>query len=436
MRFLYKRLSDSVSNKFQFRPEVISILNNISWLVFDKTLRLGAGLFLGIFIARYLGPAGYGLLNYAIAFSSLAGSFVSLGLDSIVIKELVRRPEDRDRILGSAFFMKLFAGVLGLVVNIALISIIKPGDTFILYLVALSSFGFIFQAIGVIDFYYQSRVKSKYSVFAQNGAFLTVVILRIILLVNKAPVMAFAIAGVIESFLIAAFVIFTYKKFSNLSITTWQFDKFIAIQLIKESYPLIFAGLASMINMRLDQVMLGSMLDEKTVGIYTVAIRIAEIWYVIPMFLSMSIYPSIISAKEQSYALYRSRLHKIVFYMSCFAVPFALFITFSSDFIVNWLYGTEFLQAGTILSIYIWAGLPYVAAFAYSQAFYIEKLTNITFITTVYTVLANLILNYFLIPKFGPVGAAISTLIAAISAFILSIYLLKKHTQIFTFTLL
>ena len=289
MRFLYKRLSDSVSNKFQFRPEVISILNNISWLVFDKTLRLGAGLFLGIFIARYLGPAGYGLLNYAIAFSSLAGSFVSLGLDSIVIKELVRRPEDRDRILGSAFFMKLFAGVLGLVVNIALISIIKPGDTFILYLVALSSFGFIFQAIGVIDFYYQSRVKSKYSVFAQNGAFLTVVILRIILLVNKAPVMAFAIAGVIESFLIAAFVIFTYKKFSNLSITTWQFDKFIAIQLIKESYPLIFAGLASMINMRLDQVMLGSMLDEKTVGIYTVAIRIAEIWYVIPMFLSMSI---------------------------------------------------------------------------------------------------------------------------------------------------
>lgn len=436
MKYLYRILPGSISTKIQHRPVVISILSNISWLAFDKILRLGTGLFLGIFIARFLGPEGYGLLNYAIAFSALAGSFVSLGLDSIVIKELVRRPDDRDKILGSAFVMKLLAGILGLLINIALISIIKPGDTFILYLVALSSFGFIFQAVGVIDYYYQAQVKSKYSVFAQNAAFLTVVLLRIILLVNRAPVIAFAIAGIIESFLIALFVIFSYKKFSHLSVGAWRFDKGIARQLLGESYPLIFAGVASMINMRLDQVMLGSMLDEKTVGIYTVAIRIAEIWYVIPMVLGMSVYPSIISAKEQSYELYRSKLHKIVLYMSCFAIPFALIITFAANFIVHFLYGDEFQSAGTILSIYIWAGLPYVAAFAYSQVFYIEELTKLTLFTTIYTIVINLILNYFLIPRFGSMGAAISTLIAAVSTFFLSIYLLKKNTKIFNLNVL
>lgn len=433
MKYFSKILPISISESVHFRPSVLNVLKNISWLLFDKVSRLGAGLLVGVFIARYLGPENYGLLNYAIAFSGLVGAFASLGLDSIVVKELVKNSIKKDEILGSAFLMKLGAGLLVLIINLIIISIVKSGDRFVLALVALSSLGFVFQAVNVIDFYYQSQVKIKYSILAQNAAFLILVGVRIILLLTKAPVIAFAFSTAAESVLISVFLILAYRNFSNLSIFKWKFDNKVAVKLFKESWPLIFASVASMINMRLDQVLIGNMLDEKSVGIYSVAVRISELWFMIPMFLGMSIYPSIIAAKEKSYDFYRKRLHKIVFYMSCFVLPLALIITFGSNLIIQLLYGPQFLGAGKILAIHIWSGVPYVAAFAYGQVFYIENLTRLSLYSAIYTVIINVILNLLLIPQYGAVGSAVSSLISAISAFIFSMILLNKNSKIFNF---
>ncbi len=426
-----KFIPSSIIEQIKKRPGVLKILSNISWLILDKISILGAGLILGIFVTRYLGPKNYGLLNYASAFSAIAGAFVSLGLESIVIKELVKHPIKKDEILGSAFFMQLGAGFFAFILNILLISIIKSGDYIILYLVTLSSLGFLFKSINVIDLYYQSQVSVKYSLWARNASFYLILVVKIVLLVKKASVIAFAMATAIEGILSSIFLILAYKKYSRSSIFTWKFNNTLMGQLFKESWPLIFASVASIINMRIDQVMLGTMLDEKTVGIYAAATRISELWLMAPMIIGASIYPSMVAAREVSFAFFKNRVYKITLSMACVAIPFALIVSFFSNQLIQLLYGNAYTGAGILLSIHIWTGFPYVVAFALGQVFYIEKLTRLSLYTAIYTVISNITLNYLLIPKFGAVGSAGASLFSAISSFILSMILLNKHTKIF-----
>jgi O-antigen/teichoic acid export membrane protein len=292
--------------------------------------------------------------------------------------------------------------------------------------------GYIFQSINVIDYYFQSKTQLKYTLIAQNLAFFIILIFRIYLLISKSSVVGFAIATLIENAISSLFLIFLFKKYAGFSIFNWKFSKKVSKKLLIESFPLMLASIASTINMRVDQVMLGTMLNKKEVGIFAAAVRISEIWFLVPAFLGMTIYPSIILARERDYSEYRKKVHKIVFIMSTIVFPFALIVTFFSEFIVKLLYGESFVGASQILSIHIWSGVPYVAAFAYGQVFYAESLTKLTSYTAFYTVAVNLTLNYFLIPRFGAVGAAYTSMISAISAFVLSMVLLNKHSKIFS----
>ncbi len=84
---------------------------NTSWLLAERVLRMGLGLVVGIYIARHLGPQGFGVLSYVLSFVGLFMSLASLGITDVVIRELVNHPDRRNAILGTAFCLKL-AGVL------------------------------------------------------------------------------------------------------------------------------------------------------------------------------------------------------------------------------------------------------------------------------------------------------------------------------------
>src|SRR3954468_23514680 len=80
---------------------------NAFWLIFEKVFTLFVGMLVGIYVARYLHPESYGLLNYAISFVSIFSAFSTLGLDQIVVRELAKTPERRDDLLGTGFVLKL-----------------------------------------------------------------------------------------------------------------------------------------------------------------------------------------------------------------------------------------------------------------------------------------------------------------------------------------
>ena len=410
-----KYLPGFIRTRLESRLGLQAIIGNTGWLFADKILRMGVGLLVSVWIARYLGPEQFGLWNFAIAFAALFGAFATFGLDGIVVRELVKNPERQNELLGSAFALKLTGGVITLLIALFAISVVRGGDTHTLWLVGLSAAGFIFQSANVVDYYFQAKVQSRYTVYAANGAFALMTLVKIVLLLTSAPLIAFAWAGLGEVALTAVFLMAAYQA-NHHSIREWQYSGLVARELLKDSWPLLLAGLAVMLYMRVDLVMLQQMAGDREVGIYAAATRLSEVWYFLPVVIVASVSPSIIKCRAADPDLYISRFRQLYFLMVWLAIGVSLPFSLLSGWIVGVLYGIEFKEAAPVLAIHLWASVAVFLGVASNQYLLVEQLQKISFYRTLIGLVCNIALNLILIPRMGAMGAAIATIISYFTA--------------------
>jgi O-antigen/teichoic acid export membrane protein len=425
-----KLLPATLRARIEHRPNLQIALTNTGWLLGDKILRMGVGLLVGVWVARYLGPEQFGLMNYAMAIVALIGAVSGLGLNGIVVRDLVQKPDEADLTLGTAFLLQLIGGFLAFSLAVVAISVMRPTDNLARAMVAILGFALVFKATEVVKYWFESQVKSKYTVWVENGTFLVLAAIRAGLILIHASLLAFVWAALVETVLAGIFLLLVYTRKAG-RLSRWRASLARAKSLLMESWPLILGSMASMINMRMDQVLLGSMVNDTVVGNYSAAVRLAEMWLIVPSIIGSSIYPAIIAAKGKSEEIYRKRILQITKLMAAGVFPVAVIISLLSDQIVNLIYGQQFASAGNYLAIYIWTGVPYLVFFVLNQMFYIEGLLKVGFVVSIFAVTSNVLLNFILIPLYGGIGAAISTLITAVGSTLLSLYILNSKTGIF-----
>ncbi|WP_186576585.1 flippase [Aquibacillus kalidii] len=414
-----------VLNRLSSNQTFKKILSNTSWLFLERVLRMIVGLFVGIWVARYLGPDDYGLLGYAQAFVLIFSSFATLGLDGIVVRNVVRSPEKKDEILGTAFLLKLVGGIAVAIISVTLGLIVHSDEKVTVWLIGIISFGMIFKSLDVVDFWFQSQVISKYVAYSRGFAFIFTSLLKILGIVLNQPLAFFAIVTMLEMILIALFLVIWYKKSGD--IQAWSYSKITAISLLKDSWPLIFSGLVITIYMKTDQIMLRQILGDSAVGQYTAALRLSESWYIIPTVLVTTVAPYLTNAKnsqnKDAYNYYNLLLYRVVVLS---AVLIALPMTFLSDWLISLLYGSEYHSAGEVLSIHIWSAVFVFLGVARNPYIVNENLTKYSFITNSGGAVINLVLNAILIPKYGIVGAAYATLISqAVASYLMHVFFSK-----------
>lgn len=415
--------------KLKKSDELYKIFGNISWLFVDRILRMGMGLFVGVWVARYLGVKQFGLLNYATAFVGLFSTFSDLGLSPLAIRAITNRPEQKDLILGTIFWLKLFGGIVTLLLTVGSIFVFRQNDSLTIEIVAILASVGIFQAFDTIDLWFQSQVNSKYIVIVRNIAFIVVVLSRILLIYVHAPLLAFAGATFAESCLSAVGMIFIYR-IKKYSIYLWRWNSTLAKALLRESWPLILSGITIMIYMKIDQIMLGEMLNIQAVGLYSSATRVSEIWYFIPTAIASSMAPSIYTAKkDKNEFLYYRKIEQLLRILSFTAILIALPMSFLSGIIMTSLFGNEYAASGPILAVHIWAALFVFMGVGTSCWFTAEGLNHLALSRTALGVFVNIVLNFFLIPAYGGFGAAIATLISQAFAAFFS-HAMNSKTQI------
>ena len=182
----------------------------------------------------------------------------------------------------------------------------------------------------------------------------------------------------------------------------------------------MLSGLAVMLYMRIDQIMLAQMMGNREVGLYSAALRFSEIWYFIPMALVSSVMPSLTQAKSDSPEKYLQRLQQLFSNLVRLAYLIALPMTFSSSFLVTLLYGQAYAGAGAILAIHIWSAVFVFIGVGMYPWTVNEGLMKYSLFQTIVGAIVNICLNFFLIPRFGGVGAAIATLISQMIASFIS----------------
>ena len=415
-----KYLPSSLRSRIEGRWELQEILGNTGWLFGDRACRMAIGLFVGVWVARYLGPVRFGIYSYGIALVSLVGFLGALGLDGIVVRDLVKRPSERNEILGTTFCLKFLGGVTAAAIINVTIALIRPGDELTRGIVAILSTGLVFQSLDAIDFWFQSRVRSRYVVFARNGAFVLASLVKVSLILTGGSVTAFAWAVALEVALAVTGLVLAYRL-AGESPWVWRWSHSWAISLLKDSWPLIMSGMAIMVYMRIDQIMLGEMLGHEAVGIYSAATRISEIWYFIPIAIASSVSPAITEAKKISEDLYYRRIERLFQIMTLVSLSIVIPMTFLSDAVIRLFYGAGYAEAGRILSIHIWTAVFVFLGVAQGPWTLNEGLMKLSLHRTAFGAVVNILLNMSLIPRYGGIGAALATLISqSLSSFLLN----------------
>lgn len=399
----------------QISPHLRKIIGNTAWLFADRIMRLIFGLLIGVWVARYLGPDRYGIFNYAIAFVALFGWLTQLGLNRIVVRDIVRYPDRKNEILGTALVLKLLGGLAALAISIGLILFLRPDDRLTQSIVAIIAVSGIFKSFETIDFWFQSQVQSKYTVTARSTAYIITNLLKLLLIQIRAPLIAFAWVWSGEWALSALGLAIVYRIYGHW-IRAWRFSWQQARRMLAESWPLMISGIVIVIYMKIDIIMIGQMLDDRAVGVYSAAVKISELWYFVPTSIVQSVFPSIVKAKEVNESLYYDRLQKLFNLMAVIGYVVAIPMTLLATPIIVLLFGQDYSTAGSILSVHIWAGLFVSLGVASSPWLITEGLTKFSAATTGCGAVVNMILNVLLIPRYGIMGAAIATVIAQLVA--------------------
>jgi len=396
---------------------------NTGWMFFGRFFMLGISFFVGIYIARYLGPSNYGLVSYVISFVGLFGFLASFGIDTIAGREIIKNHDKKDEIIGTSFFIKIMGGLLA-VITVFIVSLFITKDLFTLGLIWIFSFSFIFQAFNIIEIYFQSQVLSKKIVTAQILSNIITAVLKILCIILGKGIFWLTLIYVFETVIYSAFLIFSFSKL-GYRIKKWRFNLKLAKTLLVDSWPLMLASVAVGISMKIDQVMVKNMLGNEQAGVYAVAVKVSEIWYFIPMLICSSVSPAIIKAFATSKEIFENRMRKLYFLMFWLSFGIAFFGTVLAYPIIKILFGEPYIGAVPVFQIYIWAGIAVFLGVATGQYLLASNLTKISFYNTILGAIVNVVLNIILIPKIGMIGAAIVTLISyTISAF--GIFLFKK----------
>jgi O-antigen/teichoic acid export membrane protein len=395
---------------------------NTGWMLGGRFFTLLISFTVGVYIARYLGPANYGRLSYVISFVGLFGFLATLGINEILNREIIKNPDQKNTLIGTAFYLKLSGGFLA-ILSVFIISFFITKDVFTLGLIWIYSTIFIVQSFGVIEIYFQSQVMSKRVVISQLCSNILATILKILVIVTNKGIFWLTLILVTEAILYSIFLLFSFKKM-NFCIKELKFNFSTAKSILKDSWPLMLSAAAISIYMKIDQVMINNILGNEQTGIYAVAVKLSEVWYLIPMIICTSVFPSLIKNLNNK-DIFEKRISKLYFSMFWLAAAIATFITIFSYPIIKILYGEAYIAAAVPLRIYVWAGLTYFLNIVVTKYFIANNFTRISFYFELIGLLINISLNIILIPKMGVAGAALTTLISYSSVFFL-IFTLKR----------
>lgn len=391
-------------------PGLAAILTNIGWLTVDKIIRMGVSLLVGIWLARYLGPEQYGQIHYAIAITGLFGAAASLGLHGIVVREIAKKHEDAGQILGTAFVMHLIGGLIAWVLLAGAATMLQESKPMITIIVLLGGC-IVLKSSDVVKYWFEAKVQSRHAIWIETTIFIGISVVKIALILIQATLMAFVWAIIVEAALVAAGLFWVYGK-SGETWAAWRIQAQRAGTLLRESWPLILANVAVIGYMRIDQIMIGSMLGSTEVGIYATAVRVIESFYFLPAAIAASIVPSLIAARERSNNEYLTKLDRVLSVSFVASVMIFVPLAAFSENVIQLLFGKQYENAGEILLIYAFA-LPFVFLGAPAgKWFLIEGMQRQALYRVASGLGLNVCMNFFLIPLYGAKGAALSTVAA------------------------
>ena len=406
-----------------------AIVQNIFWAVMGKVVTLLSGLVVGIIIARYLGPEQYGLMNYVISYVLLFQTFAIFGLDAIEIREEARGAVDYRLVVGTAFGLKVIFGCLfmGLVI---LTSWLMDADAYTTALVAIYSLTIVFNAFSVIRNYFFAIVQNEYVVKSEITRTLICIAIKLVLLWMQASLTVFMIAYMLDIVILSGgYIVVYHTKVGQMR--QWKFSATYARYLLKESFPLLLTSAAVIIYQRIDQVMIGQMIDKESVGFFSVAAKFVEILIFIPMILSQTITPILVKAREHSKDDYQTKAQQFMNLSVWLTLLASALVSCIAYWLVRYTFGEAYLPAVAILQVMSFKAASVALSNTAGAMLVTEGLQRYAIFRDALGCISCIVLNYFLLPRYGILAAAYVAIASNVVAGYLADALIPAYRHLF-----
>lgn len=384
------------------------IVKNATWIIGCKVAQAVLALIVSMLSARYLGPSKYGLLNYAASLVAFVVPIMHLGLDATLVQELINAPNKEGEVLGTALTMCVVSGVACILGITTFVCFVHSSEVETIIVVALYSTILLFQAIEMIQYWFQAKLLSKYTSIVMLVAYVTTSVYKLLLLVLGSSVYWFAIAQSFDYCIIAVALCLIYKRLGSGKLS---FSLKTAKQMFSKSRYYIVSSLMVTIFAQTDRIMLKMMIDETAVGYYSAAVSCAGMTGFVFIAIISSARPVILEKKQQDQEAFENTLKILYAIIIYLALAQSAVLTVFSEFVIAVLYGSAYSATSPILKIVVW----------FTTFSYIGSVRNIwilaegkqryLWIINLSGALANVILNLLLIPTFGINGAAIASLV-------------------------
>lgn len=424
-----QRLKSMVEGKVA-QPVARAIAANTGWLMLERIGIQGIRFFVGVWMIRYLGPDQYGVYSYALSVVVLMSTFSALGLDNIVTRECSRSRDEPGRVLVTAFWLRFGAAIVMALLTAGAILTIEQ-DPLVQFAVLIISVRMVFDASFIADFWFQSQIQSKYSVVVRSGGAVCAAALQVGAILADASVLVFlGILAVQSSLQALGFAAMIRRHGPPLS--SFSPSGAIAKRLLRDSWPLMISAFSTMVYMKVDQIMLKQMATTEAVGVYASAVKLSEVWYFIPIAFASSVFPEIVRLREDAdRSEYLDRVQNFYDLTAAVVYVVTFVVTLSAPYIVPWIFGESYAGAGTILQIHVWSFIFIGLGVARGKWLIAENLTRLAMMATLMGAVVNVVLNLVLIPEYGGIGAAWSTLVSYAVYAYFSLLLSKKTRTAF-----
>lgn len=367
---------------------------------------MGLGVGIGIWVARYLEPDKFGIISYAQSIAFIIAAISGLGLDGILVRDLVKKPFGKETILGTSFYLRAISSLFCLLVLAIGVALTEKTflESIVILIIASSS---VFQSLNVIESFYQSEVLSKYSAIANSLATVLLSFVKVVLIISNQSLIWFALVAVLDMALPAIFLLIAYTKISRLNILLWEFNLKEAMSLLTESWRLLFAGLCFAIFTNADVIIVGNYLGQERVGIYASAYKLSSIWYFIPGLVINSFVPMLVQCQGDA-KRYERYTAIITGSLMWGAIGLGIVGTFFSSDIINVTYGTRYLESAQLLSMLIWINVFIFFNSCWGQWKIINGQSSYVLRFHFLTALSNVVFNLVLVPVMGLNGSVIA----------------------------
>lgn len=387
------------------------VISNIVWQSSEKILRMTIGLFVGLWLARYLGPEQFGVLNFVTAWLGMFSAIAWLGVGETAMRDMLRNREDECLVLGSSFIIRVTGSVLA--ISLALISAHSIGhfDREQFLALAILCIGVPFaEAPAGIWLWFASHLNIRPAVIGKNIAIILSALLKVWIILAGGGLLTVFVVVALESIFYGIFLVIAYW-FKGERIKSWRFDLTHARSMLIAGIPIGFSALVISLNARLDQLLLGWLGTMNDVGVYAAAMRFSEIWWVIPPMIIQTLAAKYIYPKDLGARLCEN-VAKIVTGLAFLSIlPCILLMAIGSE-VIGLILGAQYSGASEVLVIHIWTAVFVFIDAPINQYFLATNRQAVLVMKSIFLLLLNSLMALLLIPTYGPQGAALAILIS------------------------